>query len=635
MFTKALKKGLVCGIVVLFLGMSIIPIVGSQQFSIGPNSHNTINVFHSIKNSGTTTYHGTLSGYVTDSDMNPIEGARIRVYFHDTYREDFSDSTGYYHVTAISICNCSKNVTCSKLGYFTEDVWLNIDESTTHDFVLTPMLIYPVLSGTMGENEWYVSDVMVTFVSNGNGSVDEFYYALDEGSWMEYTIPFPVDWDGEHFLHWFWVDDQGNSSDVYWVGFKIDQHEPSIDLVVKRIWFRIWDFTANATDSFSGVKKVEFYIDNNLVGTDTNPPYEMIWRGWRFGKIIKTIAYDNAGNSATTSMHAMTMKPRQRQSQNQPGSQQFSMSSQSHNAVDVAHSIKNIGTTTYHGTLSGYVTDSEMNPVEGARIRVYFHDTYRENYSDSTGHYHVTDIPLCPCPKNTTCLKLGYYTEHVWLTNNESTTHNFVLTPMPMYAVPSGYLGENGWFTSTVTVTFAGNGSSNHSYYALDEGSWTEYVAPFEVVGDGEHFLHWFLADQDNSSDVYWVGFKMDKTAPEWINYTGTPLNLLKTKWLLAADVTDATSGVAKVEFYVDDFLVGNATAAPYEFQYNGKPHNFSQAIAYDAAGNSALCPIIIPIIPQHSQNQNQQSGQTVCQQNIQLLHNLIYNLILRHQTTS
>ncbi|MFH1013163.1 MAG: carboxypeptidase-like regulatory domain-containing protein [Thermoplasmatota archaeon] len=96
MFTKALKKGLVCGIVVLFLGMSIIPIVGSQQFFIDSSNYSSMNIVHSIKNSETTTYHGTLSGYVTDSDMNPIEGARIRVYFHDTYREDFSDSTGYY-----------------------------------------------------------------------------------------------------------------------------------------------------------------------------------------------------------------------------------------------------------------------------------------------------------------------------------------------------------------------------------------------------------------------------------------------------------------------------------------------------------------------------------------------------------
>jgi hypothetical protein len=46
------------------------------------------------------------------------------------------------------------------------------------------------------------------------------------------------------------------------------------------------------------------------------------------------------------------------------------------------------------------------------------------------------------------------------------------------------------------------------------------------------------------------------------------------------------------VEFFVDDALVGNVTVAPYEFLFNGKPTTNSQAIAYDAAGNSAMSPI-------------------------------------------
>ena len=66
----------------------------------------------------------------------------------------------------------------------------------------------------------------------------------------------------------------------------------------------------------------------------------------------------------------------------------------------------------------------------------------------------------------------------------------------------------------------------------------------------------------------------------------------MKNKWLCEADVDDATSGIVLVEFYVDDALVGNATATPYEFLYEGKATNSSQAIAYDAAGNSALSAV-------------------------------------------
>jgi protocatechuate 3,4-dioxygenase beta subunit len=581
------------------------------------------------KNSRTTAYQSTLSGYVTDSDMNPIEGARIRVYFHDMYREDFSDSTGHYQVSAISNCNCSKNVSCSKLGYYPGYIELVNDESTTHDFGLTPIPIYPELSGTVGENGWYVSDVTATFIANG--FVSHFYYALDEGPWIDdYTLPFVIDRDGEHFLHWFWVDDQGNSSDVYWVGFKIDKTAPTVTITVTALnrLKTMWLINATVFEEISGVKKVEFYIDNNVVGTNTNPPYEMFWRGWMFGKIIKTIAYDDAGNSVMTSRHAMSLKHQQRQSQNQPGGQQSSMGTRSQNAENVVLPIKNIGTTAYRGTLSGYVTDSVMRPVEGARIRVYFHDIYRENFSDSTGYYQITDVPLCSCLKESACSMLGYYTDYVWLTNNESITHNFVLTQTPIYPVLTGSVGENGWFISSITVTFAGNGSSNHSYYALDENPWTEYTASYKVGTEGKHLLHWFwVDDQGNSSDVYWVGFKIDKTAP-MIEIIVTAQNLFKSIWLINATVEDATSGVVLVEFYVADSFIGSDISEPWDFLYLGTDYPV-QAIAYDAAGNSAITDVpsifLKPL-------QNQIHDLSNSQQIHQLLYNLIYNIILHHQ---
>jgi hypothetical protein len=88
--------------------------------------------------------------------------------------------------------------------------------------------------------------------------------------------------------------------------------------------------------------------------------------------------------------------------------------------------------------------------------------------------------------------------------------------------------------------------------------------------------------------------FKTDTTKPEWINYSFTALNLLKNKWLCVANVTDATSGIVLVQFFVDDQLVANDTEAPYEFTFLGKPTNTSQALAYDAAGNSQLSQVFV-----------------------------------------
>ncbi|MDH7506364.1 MAG: carboxypeptidase-like regulatory domain-containing protein [Candidatus Thermoplasmatota archaeon] len=61
--------------------------------------------------------------------------------------------------------------------------------------------------------------------------------------------------------------------------------------------------------------------------------------------------------------------------------------------------LKTTLNTQNNGTLSGFGRDPNTNPIEGALVRVYFHETYRENYSDSNGYYQVTDIPLCYCLK--------------------------------------------------------------------------------------------------------------------------------------------------------------------------------------------------------------------------------------------
>jgi len=118
-----IKKLIVIGVIVLFLVLAIAPSI---------SGNNTLK----------TTYldginlEGSLSGNVTDCSMNPIAGARVRVYFHGTYEEDYTDSSGYYHVTNIPLCWCIKEAVASKVGYKTKRVSLVIHEKTIHDFVL-------------------------------------------------------------------------------------------------------------------------------------------------------------------------------------------------------------------------------------------------------------------------------------------------------------------------------------------------------------------------------------------------------------------------------------------------------------------------------------------------------------------
>jgi len=127
------RKGLVMGIILLFFGASVVPSMGGDNIThiISPGSDEVIStIFFN---------NGSLSGYVNDTLMNPIEKALVRVYFHGTHEENHSYASGYYHVTNIPICYCLKNCTASKQGYKTEWVLLGITENTTYDFVLEPL----------------------------------------------------------------------------------------------------------------------------------------------------------------------------------------------------------------------------------------------------------------------------------------------------------------------------------------------------------------------------------------------------------------------------------------------------------------------------------------------------------------
>lgn len=133
-----------------------------------------------------------------------------------------------------------------------------------------------VLYGMLGENEWYLSCVTITFIINVE-EVDYIMYKLDDEEWITYTEPFEVCKDGEHTICWYYVYNGGNQSDIECIDFKIDQTDPTINLTIEKIGFRKWLITADVFDETSGVERVEFYFDQELQGAVTEPPYEWIY----------------------------------------------------------------------------------------------------------------------------------------------------------------------------------------------------------------------------------------------------------------------------------------------------------------------------------------------------------------------
>lgn len=158
------------------------------------------------------------------------------------------------------------------------------------------------------------------------------------------------------------------------------------------------------------------------------------------------------------------------------------------------------------------------------------------------------------------------------------TTHEF-----------NGIAGENNWFISTVIVTLDAIDTSAgvaSTMYKLNDGAWTTYSGAFFVSEDAEHTLWYYSVDMvGNTEETVSVALKIDQTAPV-ISLTVEKTGLLE--WLLTTTVSDATSGVSKVEFYVDGEFIGEVTEAPYEWVYSGTGH-MAQAIVVDNAGNEQM----------------------------------------------
>jgi plastocyanin len=176
------------------------------------------------------------------------------------------------------------------------------------------------MSGTMKDSGWYSTAVKVKITATDTGSgVREIHVILDgqETVYPGDTAEFTVNGNGYHDISYYAVDNVGNVEATHTVPtFKIDAGqpptvaitapEPGVYLFGNKILsssnvFIIGAFTieANAEDADSGIYKVAFYLNDNLLGEDTEAPYSQYVAVRHMGAgTIKVVAEDFAQNVA-------------------------------------------------------------------------------------------------------------------------------------------------------------------------------------------------------------------------------------------------------------------------------------------------------------------------------------------------
>jgi len=163
----------------------------------------------------------------------------------------------------------------------------------------------PSVFGQMGQNQWYVTGVTISFEFDPQRVV-QIQYKLGE-TWYIYDDPFNVVNDGVYMIPWFWVDLFNNSNYGGPIEFKIDKTAPTIELTKKITGKEEIIFTADAIDTVSAIEKVEFYLDDELILTDNEEPYQYAWEG-HITQVVYAKTYNYAGFDAIS--NNLTTEPR-------------------------------------------------------------------------------------------------------------------------------------------------------------------------------------------------------------------------------------------------------------------------------------------------------------------------------------
>ena len=162
--------------------------------------------------------------------------------------------------------------------------------------------------GTVGDNNWFISNVTVTLTADDVLSgVDLIFYSFDNVKWEKYVEPFTISNEGVVTVYFKSVDKAGNLESVKMETIKIDKTPPTGSIAINNnapyTNSTLVTLSLTAIDATSGISKVRFSNDGIW---DTEPWEDCTpTKAWIIpeGDGVKTVYVqfmDNAGLISTT-----------------------------------------------------------------------------------------------------------------------------------------------------------------------------------------------------------------------------------------------------------------------------------------------------------------------------------------------
>jgi len=98
---------------------------------------------------------------------------------------------------------------------------------------LSPPITNINLEGSMGNNDWVLSDVTVSLSATDSiSSIDTITYSFDNSAWVEYTTPFLITQEGSTIIYYKSTDSAGNVETVRTRTTKMDKTSPVGSVII-------------------------------------------------------------------------------------------------------------------------------------------------------------------------------------------------------------------------------------------------------------------------------------------------------------------------------------------------------------------------------------------------------------------
>jgi hypothetical protein len=414
----------------------------------------------------------------------------------------------------------------------------NIEEtkSTTVKIDKTNPMTTIDLTGTLGNDGWYLSDVTVTLgASDATSGILQIEYSFDDTTWIVYTTPFVIDTEGTTTVYVRSTDNAGNfepgTFDV-----KIDKTPPDLTKSLSGTlgnndWY-VSDVTVtlSGSDSVSGLDSIQYSFDGTTWYIYSTP-FVISSEG------ITTLyhkAYDVAGNEFVLPSQQIKID---KTPPTITGAPTTSPHSYGWYNTDVMVNF------TVTDTISGvsYVTPDQTLISEGADQSV---TGTAIDQAGNTAHYTVTGINIDKTPPTIT---------------------GAATTP------PNTY----GWYNTDVTVHFT----------ASDSLSGVDYVTPDQIISTegSDQSTTGTATDLAGNSATYTVsGINIDKTPP---TITGAPIDPANSYGWHNVDVI--------IHFTASDSLSGVDTVTPDQTISSEGADQSITGYATDRAGNTASHTVV------------------------------------------